>query len=140
MTERVDRFCDDLRTRLNGVEDQLQRVKSSLASAQEESREALQTKLSTVKQRIDARRQEVEEAKTSFDRWVEEKEIATAGKIDSWLANKEVEQLGMRADSAEVYAASAIVLALAAVEEAELATLEAVEARLVAEEAASTLI
>ena len=53
--------------------------------------------------------------------------------IEEWKAKREHEKLVARADRAEDYAATAIIIALAAVEEAEIAILEAVAARIDAE-------
>ena len=50
---------------------------------------------------------------------------------------REIHKLEKRADNAEDYAATAIVIAAAAVDEAEIAILEAVGARMLAEDAAA---
>ena len=53
--------------------------------------------------------------------------------IEEWKAKREHEKLVAHADRAEDFAATAIIIALAAVEEAEVAILEAVAARIDAE-------
>jgi hypothetical protein len=63
------------------------------------------------------------------------KQAEVKSTIDEWKAQKEQDKLLARANRAEEYAASAIIFAAAAIDEAELATLEAVEARLMADAA-----
>lgn len=55
-----------------------------------------------------------------------------------WKASREVKKLEHQADKAEDYAATATFLAMATMDEAEKATLEAIAARLDAEVAAGT--
>ena len=58
--------------------------------------------------------------------------------IDDWKAKREAKKLAHRADRAEEYAAATIRVALASLDEAEQAVLEAVGARLDADEAEKT--
>jgi hypothetical protein len=58
--------------------------------------------------------------------------------VEDWKEKREKEKLLHRAEKAEEYAAAAIVLAAAAIQEAEVATLEAIEARHTAEAALGT--
>ena len=53
--------------------------------------------------------------------------------VEEWKARREVKQLEYRADRAENYAATSIAVAMAAIEEAREATLEALSTRLDAE-------
>ncbi|MEH2156434.1 hypothetical protein [Nostoc sp.] len=58
--------------------------------------------------------------------------------VDEWKTGRKVKKLEHRADKAENHAATATFLAIATIEEAEKATLEAIAARLDAESAAVT--
>ena len=58
----------------------------------------------------------------------------TEADIEEWVREREVEKLEARAQLAEDYAAEQVWLATVAVEEAEFATLEALAARIEADE------
>ena len=49
MSERVDRFCDNLRDRLNAVEEHLDHIKQRLDTSKRESRAAIEAKVSLPK-------------------------------------------------------------------------------------------
>lgn len=137
MSERVDRFCDNLRDRLNAVEEHLDHIKQRLDTSKNESRAAIEAKVGEVKAKLDAQRHKVEEAKADARERIEEKKAETASKIQEWKADRAQHKLEKRADRSEDYAAACILIAADTVVEAELATLEAVEARLLAEELAA---
>ena len=63
MSERVDRFCDNLRDHLNAVEQHLDQIKQRLSTSSKESRAAVEAKVGEVKAKLDAQRQKVEKAK-----------------------------------------------------------------------------
>jgi tellurite resistance protein len=69
---------------------------------------------------------------------IDQKKAEAKSTIDDWQANREARKLAHRADRAEEYAAATIRVALAGLDEAEQAVLEAVGARLDAEEAEKT--
>ena len=61
--------------------------------------------------------------------WADERKAVTSDKIAEWKAKREIGKLASRADRAERYAAAAVDVAVAAVDEAEQASLEAWLAR-----------
>ena len=67
--------------------------------------------------------------------YLDEKVTETESRIKEWKANRELEKLEKRADNAEEYAAHSIVVALEAVDEAEVAMLEALAARIESDQA-----
>ena len=68
---------------------------------------------------------------------IEEKKTETDAKIEEWKAKRDLHKLEKRADRAEDCAAACIMIASDYTWEAELATLEAIDARLLAEEFAA---
>jgi uncharacterized protein YicC (UPF0701 family) len=134
MSERVDQFCNKLRGRLNAVEEHLDQIKQRLSSTRQESRAAVEAKVAEAKAKFDAQRTMVEKAKADAKSQIEEKKAETASKIEEWKTNRDQHKLEKRADRAEEYAALCILIAADSVGEADLATLEAIEARLLAEE------
>jgi hypothetical protein len=74
-------------------------------------------------------RTKVETAQADVKKWVDEFKLASNEKIAEWKAKREKAKLQSRAENAERYAVAAAVIALAAVDEAEQAALEAWLAR-----------
>jgi len=137
MSEKVDKFCSDLRDRLTAIEDRLNQAKESVEKASHDTHEAIEAKKAEIKTKADADKQKVKDAEAKAKNWVEAKVAAAEADIEEWKTKREIHKLEKRADHAEDYAASAIILAAAAVDEAEFAILDAVGARLLAEDAAS---
>ena len=137
MSERVDKFCEKLRTDLNAVEERLDRIKQRIETSKTESRAAVESKIAEVKAKVDAQKRKAEDAKVKMKSRIEEKKAETSAKIEEWKANREQHKLEKRADRAEDYAVWCIVVADDSVYAADLAALEAIEARLLAEEFAA---
>ena len=78
------------------------------------------------------------EAKTKIEARVAEKKAEIDSTVQEWKKNREITKLESRADAAEVYAAFAVEFAMAAAVEADIATLEAVAARIDAEQAVAS--
>lgn len=135
MSERVDKFCHSLQTNLNDLEAHMASLKTKVQSAPKQAEEAVHKQLDQLKQKVDSQKEAVAKAKTSVQNWIDEKKAEARSTIDDWKAKREVKKLANRADRAEEYAAAAIRVALADMDEAEHAVLEAVGARLDAEAA-----
>jgi DNA anti-recombination protein RmuC len=137
MSERVDNFIDGLRDRLNTAEDRLESVKARVGSAKAAGKEKIQEGLEEARAKIEAGRQELTEATDKMKALLEEKKAETQATIDDWKARREIEKLEKRAERGEDYAASALAAAVGAIEHADVAVLEAVAARMEAEDAAA---
>jgi hypothetical protein len=122
MSEKIDQFCDDLRDRLNAVDDRLQTMKASVESANAETKAAVLAKVNEAGAKVEARKREVETARKNVGAHLETKKLETKDKIEEWKRNREVKQLTSRAERAEEYANWAAVLAMDAVDEAHLAS------------------
>ncbi len=94
--------------------------------------------MDTVKKRIDQERPKVTAVQADIKKWVDERKATTDQKIAEWKAKHEKARLNNWADFAESYAGAAAAVALAAVDEAEQASLEAWLARKDAESAQGT--
>ena len=136
MSEKIDQFCENLRTRLNSVDEKLNAVKSNIKAADQKNRAAIQGQLDKAKSAIEAERQKAKDRKAKLDQRFDELKADTDTKIQEWKTKRELKKLSHRADRAEDYAAWSIDVAMSAVAEAEFATLEAIDARLLYDEAA----
>ena len=136
MSEKIDQFCNDLRDRLTKVDDRIQGFKASIDSINAKAKADIQSQLDKVKASFEARKQEAEEVRNRIKVNIEEKKAETEAKIEEWKHGRDVKKLEKRAQRAEDYAADRAWLAMVSVEEAELAMLEAIAARIEADEVA----
>lgn len=137
MSAKIDQFCESLRQQLTAIETKLNHTKADLETVPQEARQIVQTKLEDAKTQLAENKRKAEDAKVTMQQWLEAKKVEIQSQVDDWKTQREVEKLGSRADRAENYAASAIVFAAAAVQEAQIAVLEAIEARMADDEAGS---
>ena len=146
MSEKIDKFCDDLKAHLNGIEakvlgakadldEAIAGVKADAAESRENAKAAVEEKIAAGREAIEAEKQKVQQARDEMHARIEEKKGETEAKIAEWKTQREIHRLQKRADNAEDYAAWAVIYALDALDEASIATLEAVAARMDAEEA-----
>jgi hypothetical protein len=89
----------------------------------------VQSHLDRVHKRIEQGRAKVSAAQADMKNWAEQRKAVTSDKIAEWKSKWETGKLQSRADNAERYAAAAIDVAVAVVDEAEQASLEAWLAR-----------
>ena len=129
MNERIDQFCENLRVKLTSIDDDMRALKAKIDSRERTVEQDVQIRLDSVKKRIGQDRTKLETAQADIKKWAEERKGATDEKIAEWKAKLEKAKLKGRAEAAERYAAGAAVVALAAVDEAEQASLEAWLAR-----------
>lgn len=129
MSERVDKFCDSLRERLNALEGRIQSVKTDVKALPAKAEKALREKLDEARTKIQAQKARVEKARLDLKTRADQKVAETVEAINEWKAKREVRKLNARAERAELYAEAAMVLALASIDEAEEAVLDAVAAR-----------
>ena len=107
----------------------MQRLKAKIDSKAETAEQEVRIQLDAVKKRLTQDRTKVETAQADVKKWVDEFKLASNEKIAEWKAKREKAKLQSRAENAERYAVAAAVAALAAVDEAEQAALEAWLAR-----------
>jgi hypothetical protein len=93
--------------------------------------------LHEVKANLDTKRHEFATYRANFLELAEEKQTEIQAKVEEWKTKREVGELNRRAERAERYAASSVLVSMAAVDEAEEAILEAITARLDADKAKS---
>ena len=129
MSERIDQFCENLRIKLTSIDNNMQELKAKIDSKAQTAEREVRTQLETVKKRIEQDRTKLETAQADIKKWVDDFKAASNEKIAEWKDKREKAKLQSRAENAERYAVAAAVIALAAVDEAEQAALEAWLAR-----------
>jgi hypothetical protein len=107
----------------------MQSLKAKIDGKVKTAGQDVQAQLNAVKKRIEQDRAKVTAAQIDMKKWIEERKSATREKIAEWKVKFEQAKLQGLAESAERYAAAAAIVALAAVDEAQEAALEAWLAR-----------
>ena len=129
MSEHIDQFCENLRIKLTNIDNNMESLKSKIDSKARTAEQDVRRHLDGVKKRIEQDRGDVAAAQADIKKWIEERKATASEKVAELKAKREAAQLQNRANSAECYAAGAAVVALAAIDEAERASLEAWLAR-----------
>lgn len=135
MGEKIDEFCSDLRDDLTAAENRLQYLKVQVDNAGQETREAIQTKLDQAKSDLEEQKHKADERQHRIKSYLEDKVAEAEHDINDWKAKRELKKLEKRAERREYYAADTVLIAMAAIDEANVAILEALEARLDADDA-----
>ncbi len=138
MSDKIDQFCESLRVKLNSVESYLAQVGENSKAAPQQASAALQSSIESVKTQHAKNMQNVADAKAKLEQRVKTKTEEVEASIEQWKKDREISKLDNRAVLAEEYAIAAIEIAASSVAEADLATLEAIAARMDAEEAKSS--
>lgn len=129
MSARVDQFCDKLRDRLNAIEAW---AKSAQADAKDKAGHAekvLLAKLEDARIKMQSTKEFAEKTRANLMARAQQKIAETKEAIAEWKAKHDAQKLNARADRAEAYAADAIFMAVASIDEAEVAILDALVAR-----------
>ncbi|MGP8266160.1 MAG: hypothetical protein ACLQOQ_09235 [Beijerinckiaceae bacterium] len=130
MPKRIDKFGEALRLKLTNIETGLSSLKSTIDAKAQHAEKDVRDHLGAVNKRIEQERAKVTAAQAEVKTWVDEQKAATSEKIAEWKTKRETAKLQHRAESTEHYAEATIVLAAAALDEAEHAVLQAWAARL----------
>jgi hypothetical protein len=128
---------DALRNKINDASKRLKDLEASAKNEKEKAKSDAKAYLASLDDKIKAQRAQVKASEANAKAWVQNKADATNAKIAEWKAKRELKKIAGHADGAEDYAVATILLAAAAVDEAERATLEAIVARIDADMAQS---
>jgi lysophospholipase L1-like esterase len=129
MARQIDQFYHDLQLKLTNIGSGIDQLKAKVSGKADRAEQDVRVHLDQVRRRIEQDRAKAVAAQGEVNKWVEQKKTATNEKIAEWKANREVTKLQNHAEMAERYAAAAIDVALATLDEAEQAALEAWLAR-----------
>ena len=119
-----------LQQHLDNAKQRMAQVKQDIADLHERDKESIRKKSSEVKARIQAQQAQFQQLQEQVAEWMREKQDQTDDKVMSWRQKREIKRLEKRADRAEDYAVSAVVIAMMDADEAEAAVLDALDARL----------
>jgi hypothetical protein len=128
-SETASRFSKKLGAKLTEANHRLAALNEKIAAGQEHAEEQVRARLDELRKEIEQGRAKFEAAQAELKNWAEAKENAAAMQVAEWKAKHETRVLEDRAGRAEYRAAASIEVAMAAIEDAERATLEAWLAR-----------
>ncbi len=135
MSKKIDKLRDDLRERVNVVEAKIQSLRANVEKAGQDAEAVISAKLDEAKQRVQESRRQAEAKRSEIETYIEEKKAETKETVEAWKAERDLKKIQRRADDAEAYAVFAVEIALSAVDEADVALLDAVLTRAVADAA-----
>lgn len=123
---------------LEEAKQRLEQAKQDLAAVHESDKESIRQKSAELRQRIREEEQRANELRDEAAGWLKDKKAHTEEQISSWRQRRELKHLERRADRAEEYAVNALVMAMLDADEAEIAVLDALDARLDADQASGS--
>src|SRR5271165_3304668 len=127
--QKIDRFSENLKIKLEEANRRLDALKAKVAAKEDHAEEEVRARLEQLKGRIEEGRTKLQAAQAELKQWAEAQKEAAAAQIDEWKAKHEERILENRAERAERYASASIEVALASIDDAERAALEAWLAR-----------
>lgn len=125
MTKNIDAFCDSLRVGLNAVDSRLKSAIENLNSLPGKSEHALQETLAELRSKFESEKTKVKKLQSSLMERAESFVEDSKESILEWKATHDSEKLVHRAQRKEKRATQAIAHALAMVDNAEEAIIEA---------------
>ena len=132
MNTSVEKFRETLRTKMTKLEGQLEGIKSDLKTGEQEDKVAIQAKLKAAKLGVQRMAKEVRAAEAKAGKWIKAKEQSGSSIIQGWKSRFEKAKLDHHANKAAHNAVAAVSIAEAKIANAALATYEAIDARMAA--------
>lgn len=130
MGKQSEKFGEVLRAKLSNIETNLRDVKSAIDAKANKAEHDVRARLDAAKKRIEQDRAKITAAQAEVKNWADEQKSASSEKIAEWKTRHETAKLQHRAEGAERFADATVDLAVAALEEAEHAVLQAWAARI----------
>lgn len=115
---------------LEEAKQRLEQARQDLAAVSASDKESIRRKSAELRQRLHEQEQRTTELRDDAAGWLKDRKAHTDEQVSSWRQRRELEHLEQRADRAEEYAVNALVVAMLDAEEAEIAVLDALDARL----------
>ena len=136
MTDRTDRFCDNLCDKLTGIEYRVTNLKAKIDRDRATTRAAIDQQLDEATAVLARTKDDAEAARARMISQ-EQNLLTVRESIAEWKRNREIDKLERWAEDAEANAAWSVLVAVGAIEESELAALQAIAARLDVEQTAT---
>jgi hypothetical protein len=106
MSETFDKFCSDVRTKINDADKRLKDLKASARSASQKAKDDAKAHLAALENKAKEDQAKLEASEAKVKAWALQKKAITAEKIAEWKAQRQVRKLNDRADDAQSPATS----------------------------------
>jgi len=136
MNEKLEQCCNNFAKEIKAAKARLEQVSRHVESVAKNGMEDIEVRLKGAEEKCEASRSRAVEAGQHLKQLVEEKVGSAMTRLEEWKTDREIEKVEARADRKELYAVNSLVFAAFAIQEAEVALLEALAARKFANEVA----
>jgi hypothetical protein len=126
---KIEKLNADVRQKLDTAEQRLKKFNTDMKAAGSKAAGDARSMIASLNAKAEQQKADIQNARTKVKDWAQHTKEVTAEKIAEWKGKKEMSKLESRAKDADDYADSAIMLASAAVDDAERAIAEAILAR-----------
>src|SRR5258705_12057258 len=130
MSETFDKFCSDVRAKINDADKRLKDLRASARSAGQKAKDDAKAHLAALETKAKEDRAKLEASEAKVKAWALQKKAITADKIAEWKAERQGRKLNDRADDAEGCAGAGMQIGVAGGDEAETGALETGGARI----------
>lgn len=137
MTTSTEQLRDAMREKLNELNTRVEQAKTDIEQANLKQQADVHAKLEQARMKLQEKQQDATHARTKLEGDFKAKKAEWQEKVQDWKAQRDKERLEARAEDAEHFASAAFDVAVAAVYEADVAILEAIEAKQEADAATS---
>jgi hypothetical protein len=124
-SQNLDQLSADVRARLANIDSSLKSLQTKADGDAKQAEAEARSQLAKVNADIEADQPKLAAAEAQMTQWVQTQKAATTQKIAEWKASQDVTKLQARAAEAERYAAAARDVAVAKLNAAHQAVLEA---------------
>jgi hypothetical protein len=137
-SQNLDQLSQDVRTRLANIDSSLKSLKTKVDGDTRQADAEARSQLAKVSADLEANQPQLAAAEAQMTQWVQTQKATTTQKIAEWKATQDFAKLQARAADAERYAAAARDVAVAKLNAAHQAALEAFIAKKDANSASSS--
>ena len=134
----LDQLSQDVRARLANIDSSLKSLKTKVDEDTKQADAEARSQLAKVSADVEANKPQLAAAEAQLTQWVQAQKAATTQKVAEWKASQDFTKLQARAAEAERYAAAARDVAVAKLNAAHQAALEAFIAKKDANSASSS--
>ena len=129
-SEGVGQFCGRLHDKLNRIERRINDLQAKVRSDGKAAKKEIDEGVDVAKAALRRVQDDAFAARARMEEHLQEKKAETEEAIAQWKRSRKVDKLARRAEDAEAYAAWSVLVAVEAIDEADLATMQAIGARL----------
>src|SRR5260370_8740169 len=104
MGEKFDKFCSDLRTKIDDADKRLKGLQASAKNAGQKARDDAKAHLAVLESKAKDQQAKIEASKAKVKAWADGKKAITADKIAEWKPQRQVRKLNDRADDTQSHA------------------------------------